>query len=74
MQSIQLKVQDSTPGGVTHVNLLINGKDTGALYLDTSELELLNAALAAASRDLGDDVLQVEEAVPDVEVDLDIFE
>ena len=74
MQLVQLKVQDSSPGGVTHVSLFINGKDTGALYLGVEELDLLNTVLVAAARDLGDDVLQVEEAIPAEEVDLDIFE
>ena len=74
MQSIQLRIEDSSPGGVTHANLLINGKDTGALYLDVEERELLNKVFSAAARELGDDVLQVEEIVPEMEIDLDIFE
>ena len=74
MHSIQLKVQDSTPGGVTHAILLINGKDTGALYLDVEELNLLTSIFSAAVRDLGDHALQVEEITPDEEVDHDIFD
>lgn len=73
MQSIKLDVKSYTQGGVAHVNLIINDQDTGVLYLDRTEFELLCKTLQAGTTD-ADDVLFEQVEPVEEEFDYDIFE
>jgi len=72
MRSIKLDVKSATPGGATHASLVIDGQDTGALYLSEKEYELLVDTLRAGALESVDTLFEFD--VPDEEeIDIDIF-
>ena len=73
MQTVKIDVKDYTTIGGVHANLIINGNDTGVLYLSKAEKELLLGLLVDGARESDIDV-RVECAEPDDEIDLDIFD
>ena len=73
MQTIRLDVRSYSSTGTAHTNLLIDGQDAGVLYLNQSELELLNKVLRAGCAE-HEDVL-FEQLEPDTEeFEYDVFE
>lgn len=73
MHTIKLDVKSYTSAGVAHANLIVNGQDTGVLYLDEQELKALTSTLDIGAKQ-SDDVL-FEQLEPDTaEFDYDIFE
>ena len=73
MQSIKLDVKSYTQGGVAHVNLIINEQDTGVLYLDKVEFDLLCKTLSNGVTNESD-VLFEQIEPEEEEFDYDIFE
>ena len=72
MRSIKLDVKSASPGGATHASLIIDGQDTGALYLSGKEYELLVDTLRAGSMESVDTLFEYD--VPDdEEIDIDVF-
>lgn len=73
MRSIKLDVKSATPGGATHASLVIDGQDTGALYLAEQEYELLVDTLRAGALESVDTLFEYD--VPDdEEIDIDVFD
>lgn len=73
MRSIKLDVKSRTQGGVAHTNLIIDGQDVGALYLDSDELELIAKAFRDGSRNSND--IMFEQLEPDdAEFEYDPFD
>lgn len=70
LDTIQLNITSSSQGGVTTANLLINGHDTGILYLTEQERELFVSVL---DRGRGEDVKFEVNGLQE-EIDIDIFE
>ena len=73
MQSINLDVKSYTEGGVAHVNLIINEQDTGVLYLDRAEFDILCKTLQTGAKE-AKDVLFEHVEPSEEEFDYDIFE
>jgi hypothetical protein len=73
MQTVKIDVKDYTTTGGVHANLILNGTDTGVLYLSNAEKELLLSLLIDGARESELDV-RVECNEPDDEIDIDIFE
>jgi hypothetical protein len=73
MQTVKIDVKDYTTTGGVHANLILNGTDTGVLYLSNAEKELLLSLLTDGARESELDV-RVECNEPDDEIDIDIFE
>lgn len=63
MRSIKLDVKSRTQGGVAHTNLIIDGQDVGALYLDSDELELIANMLRDGSKNSNE--IMFEQLEPD---------
>jgi hypothetical protein len=72
MRTIKLSIDSRTGAGGAHTCLIIDGQDTGRLYLNPEEYDLLTEVLQTGARELKHVSLQVEE--PDNEIDFDIFE
>lgn len=73
MQTVKIDVKDYTTSGGVHANLILNGNDTGVLYLSNAEKELLLSLLVDGARESELDV-RVECVAPDDDVDIDIFD
>jgi len=73
MHTIKLDVQSYTSTGVAHTNLIINGDDSGVLYLSKSELEILNKVFTTGSQ-AHDDVMYSQVDLGDEEFEYDVFE
>lgn len=72
MQTVRLDVTTYTSTGGVHANLIINGTDTGVLYLSANEKDVLMGLLQSGAHNT-DDVF-VDEKLPDEEIDIDIFD
>jgi hypothetical protein len=72
MQTIKLSVNSLTSSGGAHTSLIIDGQDTGVLYLNPTEKDLLLKVLQSGAQQL-DNVSFVEED-SDSEIDFDIFD
>ena len=72
MHTVKLSVNSRTSVGGAHTSLIIDGQDTGVLYLNPEEKDILVQVLQAGSRELDNVVFQQEE--PDSEIDFDIFD
>ena len=73
MHTIKLDVKSTTPGGATHASLVIDGQDTGVLYLSETEYDLLADTLRAGALQ-SDHVLFEQHAPDDEEIDIDVFD
>jgi hypothetical protein len=73
MHTIKLDIQSYTSAGVAHTNLIINGDDSGVLYLSRNELETLNRVLTTGSQG-HDDVMYSQVELEDEEFEYDVFE
>lgn len=72
MHSIKLSVNSYTSSGGAHTSLLIDGHDTGVLYLTDAELNILTKILRKGALE-DEDTTFHEVAADEDEVDLDIF-
>jgi hypothetical protein len=72
MQTISLDVTGRSPTGSIHATVLINGQDTGKLYLTGEEHDLLNNVLRVGSRECSD--VMYDNTSSEEEVDVDVFE
>jgi hypothetical protein len=72
MHTVKLSVNSRTSVGGAHTSLIIDGQDTGVLYLNPEEKDILVQVLQAGARELDSVVFQQEE--PESEVDFDIFD
>ena len=73
MRNIKLDVKSRTQGGVAHTNLIIDGQDVGALYLDPDELELIANTFRDGATNTQDVVFEQLEP-DDAEFEYDPFE
>lgn len=72
MQTVRLDVTSYTSTGGVHANLIINGTDTGVLYLSPNEKDILMSLLQSGAHNT--DNVFVDEKLPDEEIDIDIFD
>lgn len=72
MHTIKLSVNSHTNAGGAHTSLIIDGQDSGVLYLNPEEREILVRTLQAGAKELHD--VQFTEEDPDSEIDFDIFD
>ena len=72
MRHIQLSISSITDAGGAHTSMVIDGHDTGVLYLNPEERDLLNMVLReGAKRSPG---VTFNELAPEEEFDYDIFD
>lgn len=72
MRTVKLSVESWTSSGGAHTSLIIDGQDTGRLYLNREEYDLMVMLLQAGARETGNVNIQIDE--PDSEIDYDIFD
>ena len=74
MHTIKLDLKNRTTHGATHVNMLIDGQDTGVLYLSEKELQLLTEVLKIGTDMHQGCYLEIEQPQQEEEFDYDVFE
>lgn len=72
MHTIKLDVKSTTTSGGAHASLIIDGQDTGILYLSESEYELLVDTLRTGA--LESSTTLFEHSPSDEEIEFDEFD
>ena len=72
MHTVKLDVTSRTVSGGVHATVLIDGQDTGKLYLTENEFSIVSGLLQAGAREQSDVLFECT-SVED-EIDEDVFE
>jgi hypothetical protein len=72
MRQLQLSISSITTNGGVHTSLVIDGHDTGVLYLNSEERDLLNNVLREGAKNSPG--VTFCEVAPEEEFDYDIFD
>ncbi len=73
MHSVKLDVRSHTDHGCAHAHLCIDGHDTGALYLNQTELTILVSALRSGCLQSNDVIFEKTEP-DDGQFEYDVFD
>ena len=76
MHAVRLELNSRTDGGSVHANLIIDGQDTGVLYLSSDELDIMVKLLDSGADNLPDIMFNTKDHSPikDEEFDYDVFD
>ena len=76
MHTVRLELNNRTDRGSVHANLIIDGQDTGVLYLSSDELDIMTRLLDSGASNIPGIEFDTrdESPVKDEEFDYDVFE
>jgi len=76
MHDVKLELKNKTTSGSVHANLIIDGQDTGVLYLSSEELETMIRVLGSGAQKLQDVSFRTSDTISnrEEEFDYDVFD